>query len=163
MPGSEPAGDGSHHVGPLAGFPLNACKIVQVAGREVGIIRTEREVFAIANRCPHMGGGICYGTVTGVMEASTPEDLRYDENEKAMRCPWHGWEFLLSTGMAVGGITNRRLRRFTLRVAGGEVYLLLRAPRPDGDAAPGDAAACGDAAQDDAAHEDTVLAGHHAR
>jgi nitrite reductase/ring-hydroxylating ferredoxin subunit len=99
----------------------------------VGIIRTEQGIFAIANRCPHMGGGICYGTVTGVMTASSAEHISYHEEQKAVRCPWHGWEFLLSTGAAVGGITNRKLRRFSLHVTGDNVYVSTRAPQKDDD------------------------------
>jgi nitrite reductase/ring-hydroxylating ferredoxin subunit len=48
-----------------------------------------------------------------------------------MRCPWHGWEFFLNDGTAVGGITSRRLRRFPLHIIQDEVYVILRMPRPD--------------------------------
>jgi nitrite reductase (NADH) small subunit len=117
-----------HHVGSLAEFELDVCKIVKVNGRDVGIIRTLQGVYAIANRCPHMGGGICHGTVTGLMTATTPENIVYDETRKAVRCPWHGWEFFLSDGASVGGITDRRLRRFSLQVIQGEVYVFMRIP-----------------------------------
>lgn len=137
MPGSSAPEPDQQHVGRLADFELNVCRIVEVAGREVGIIRTEHGVFAIANRCPHMGGGICHGTVTGLMSASSPEDISYDETQKAMRCPWHGWEFLLSSGVAVGGFTNRKLRRFPLRIIHGDVYVVLRPARRAPDGQPG--------------------------
>jgi nitrite reductase (NADH) small subunit len=148
--GSDAPGSARCHVGRLGDFELNVCRIVEVAGREVGIIRTEQGVFAIANRCPHMGGGICYGTITGVMTASSPEDITYDEEQKAVRCPWHGWEFLLSSGAAVGGITNRRLRRFPLQVIQDDVYVILREARPGRSGQPrgGDGALAGT----DAAH-----------
>lgn len=131
VPASEAISPDMHHVGSLAEFELDVCKIVQVDGRDVGVIRTEQGVYAIANRCPHMGGGICYGTVTGLMTATSPENISYDETRKAMRCPWHGWEFFLSDGTAVGGITNRRLRRFPLHVIQDEVYVILRMSQPD--------------------------------
>jgi nitrite reductase (NADH) small subunit len=130
VPGSEDISPDMHHVGSLGEFELDVCKIVKVDGRDVGVVRTEQGVYAIANRCPHMGGGICYGTVTGLMTGTSPENIAYDETRKAMRCPWHGWEFFLSDGTSVGGITNRRLRRFPLQVIQDEVYVFMRMPRP---------------------------------
>jgi nitrite reductase (NADH) small subunit len=134
VPGSEETASRRCHVGHVDDFDRDACTIVTLAGREIGIIRTDRGVFAVLNRCPHMGGSICRGTVTGIMTASSPQDITYDDRDKAIRCPWHGWEFMLNTGFAVGGITNRRLRRFDVEVEDGNVYVHLRGSPRDATA-----------------------------
>jgi nitrite reductase (NADH) small subunit len=118
-------------VGRLTEFRQNACTLVEVGGREVGIVPTPTGVYAIGNRCPHMGGGMCYGTVTGIIDGDSPNDLTYDGNHLAMRCPWHGWEWRLDDGTAVGGVTDRRLRRFPVEVHGEEVFVHLRGGRGD--------------------------------
>jgi nitrite reductase (NADH) small subunit len=56
--------------------------IVTVNGTRIALFRCEGEVFAIKNRCPHMGGDLGEGYLTG--------DL--------VHCPWHGWRFSLRTG-----------------------------------------------------------------
>jgi nitrite reductase (NADH) small subunit len=136
VPASEMT-EGGSYVGRLADFPLNACSLVEVDGVQIGIVPTRNGVFAIANRCPHMGGGMCYGQVTGVIDGPSPEELTYDEDQMAMRCPWHGWEFLLDSGYAVGGISNRRLRRYRVEVSQDSVYVNLRSHPPEANGHPG--------------------------
>jgi nitrite reductase (NADH) small subunit len=138
VPASDPQ---PSFVGRLGDFRLNACTLVAVAGREVGIVPTASGVYAIANRCPHMGGGMCYGEVTGIIDGDSPDSLTYDAQHLAMRCPWHGWEFRLEDGSAVGGVTDRRLRRFPVEVRDDQVFVHLRAGRDGSDDSTDDARA----------------------
>jgi nitrite reductase (NADH) small subunit len=123
---SERAAPEPLRVGSLSDFRLDAWQLLEVEGREIGIIRTDAGVFAVRNRCPHRGGSICVGPVGGVMTADLPESITYDESRKAVRCPWHGWQFLLDDGHAVGGISRRRLQRYPVEVHDGEVYVHIR-------------------------------------
>lgn len=123
---SERPGAKARLVGSLRDFEPGTCRLVHVEGREIGIINTGEDVFAILNRCPHMGGGICWGTVGGIMEADLPESITYDESRKAIRCPWHGWQFTLDDGYAVGGFSRKRLQRYPVEVRDDEVYVYVR-------------------------------------
>jgi nitrite reductase (NADH) small subunit len=123
---SERPAAGPQRVGSLSDFRLDSWQLVQVEGREIGIIRTDEGVYAVRNSCPHRGGAICAGPVGGVMTADLPETIIYDESHKAVRCPWHGWQFLLADGHAVGGISRRRLTRYPVEIQDGEVYVHIR-------------------------------------
>jgi nitrite reductase/ring-hydroxylating ferredoxin subunit len=102
-----------------------------VYGQTVGVVPTPTGVFAISNRCPHMGGGMCYGKVGGIVDGDTPDQLTYDGEHLAVRCPWHGWEFRLDDGLPVGGFSNRRLRRYPVHVDGERVYVTVPRRRDD--------------------------------
>lgn len=81
--------------------------IVEVAGREIGIFNVDGELFALRNRCPHLGGPLCEGPVLGLVYSSEPGDVRFDASKKLITCPWHGWEFDVKTGQSY---FNPRLR-----------------------------------------------------
>jgi nitrite reductase/ring-hydroxylating ferredoxin subunit len=59
---------------------------VTVAGKQIAVLRHGDEVFAFAQKCPHLGGDLCAGTVSGTV----------------VTCPKHAASFDVSTGAAVG-------------------------------------------------------------
>ncbi len=44
-------------------------KIVEVAGRSIGVFNVGGEFFALRNSCPHQGGPLCAGRVSGFVIA----------------------------------------------------------------------------------------------
>jgi 3-phenylpropionate/trans-cinnamate dioxygenase ferredoxin subunit len=52
------------------------------------------------NRCPHQGGSLCEGIVTGLLQSSMPGEYIYSREGEIVRCPWHGWEFDIRTGQS---------------------------------------------------------------
>jgi nitrite reductase/ring-hydroxylating ferredoxin subunit len=50
--------------------------------------------------------------------------LAYNEKEKHIVCPWHGWEFSLKTGKHPS-LSTARLRKAKLEVSDGQVYVVL--------------------------------------
>ena len=52
------------------------CKIVAVAGREIGIFNVKDEFFALVNRCPHEGAPLCIGPILGRFTANRPGEYR---------------------------------------------------------------------------------------
>ena len=73
---------------------------------KVALFRCEGALFAIRNQCPHMGGDLGEGLLTG----------------DVVRCPWHGWKFNVKTGQSpdteVVGV-----RTYEVRVEGEDVYV----------------------------------------
>ena len=53
-------------------IPPGTRKIVDVAGRQIGVFNIKGEFFALRNRCPHQGGPLCEGQLSGLLEASVP-------------------------------------------------------------------------------------------
>ena len=77
--------------------------LVQLEGREVAVFNLDGEYHAMVNWCPHQGGPACEGLISGTSEASFDPDtlqveLEWSEEEVIMNCPWHGWEFDITTG-----------------------------------------------------------------
>ena len=93
--------------------------IVQVGGRSIGIFNVAGTYYAVRNRCPHEGAPLALGTLCGAVPAGRPGELSYDRSARILRCPWHGWEFDLTTGRSWLEPERVRVRRYAVeRVAG---------------------------------------------
>lgn len=46
----------------------------------------------------------------------------FNEDELHFVCPWHGWEFKIATGEAVGD-PKYKMKRYNVVERGGEVYV----------------------------------------
>ncbi len=64
-------------------IPSDTGKLVEVNGREVALFKAEGKICAIHATCPHQGGPLAEGGLEG----------------KILTCPWHGWEFDVTTGV----------------------------------------------------------------
>ncbi|MFC7216074.1 Rieske (2Fe-2S) protein [Saliphagus sp. GCM10025334] len=81
-------------------------KIVETDDGEIGVFNVDNIYYAIRNKCPHQCGPICTGKVSGALVGEWPGigervTERFDD-EPAVTCPWHGWDFYLDTGTHVG-------------------------------------------------------------
>jgi len=75
---------------------------------DIAIFRTQGEVFALRNKCPHKGGPLSEGIVHG----------------KQVTCPLHGWKLYLETGEAVAPDVGCA-RRYPVKVEDGLVFLTV--------------------------------------
>jgi nitrite reductase/ring-hydroxylating ferredoxin subunit len=107
-------------------IPEGSCEIVVLDGVEIGIFRSRGRLYAYRNRCPHDGGPVCRGKITGnlVQGPETEWKLEWARDGEILYCPWHGSDFDLTTGEAV---TRRplRLRAYAVRVDGGKVRITV--------------------------------------
>jgi 3-phenylpropionate/trans-cinnamate dioxygenase ferredoxin subunit len=94
-------------------------KIVEVAGRSIGIFNIGGEFFALRNRCPHQGGPLCTGLLWGAVTAGVPGEYQYSRPGEILRCPWHGWEFDVRTGQSWVDPARLRVRRYVVSLARG--------------------------------------------
>ncbi|HZS88831.1 MAG TPA: Rieske (2Fe-2S) protein [Chloroflexota bacterium] len=94
-------------------------KIVEIAGRSIGIFNVGGEFFALRNRCPHQGGPLCRGVLWGSVTASAPGEYDYSRPGEILRCPWHGWEFDVRTGQSWVDPARLRVRRYEVMVERG--------------------------------------------
>jgi nitrite reductase/ring-hydroxylating ferredoxin subunit len=105
-----------HIVATVEEIPPGERKIVEVAGRSIGVFNINGEFYAIRNTCPHQGGPLCKGKVSGFLESSAPGDYRYSRRGEIVRCPWHGWEFDIKTGQSWFDPIRTRVRRYEVSV-----------------------------------------------
>ena len=77
------------------------------------------EFFALSNRCPHHGGSLCEGNLTGLVLSAEPGQYNYIRRGEIIRCPWHSWEFDIRTGKSWCDPDKVKARRFGVSVEKG--------------------------------------------
>ncbi len=97
-------------------IPPGARKIVEAGGRSIGVFNVGGEFFALRNVCPHQGGPLCTGRVSGFVISETPGVYEYSRQGEILRCPWHGWEFDIRTGQSWFDPRKVRVRRYEVTV-----------------------------------------------
>jgi nitrite reductase (NADH) small subunit len=113
-------------VGKVEDFPIGKFRIIECEGRQIGIIRMDDgEMHAVLNRCPHKGAPVCRGIVGGTWPPSAVGELSFERDGQVLTCPWHGFEFDLSTGAELFQERPMRLRKYRTTTEGGSVFLML--------------------------------------
>lgn len=105
-----------HVVARLREFPPGSRRIVDVAGRSIGVFNIRGELLALRSSCPHQGAPLCLGIVLGRTEASRPFEVTYRDDQDVIKCPWHGWEFDIRSGRSVFNPHHVRVRRYNVTV-----------------------------------------------
>jgi nitrite reductase (NADH) small subunit len=92
-------------------IPPREGRAVQVGNREIAIFNLGDRFLAVDNHCPHKGGPLADGIVSGA----------------TVVCPLHAWKISLETGE---GLTSARasgcVETFRTRVEHGVILLALR-------------------------------------
>lgn len=106
-----------------------AVRIVEVGDVELGVIRHKGHYYAYRNLCPHQGGPACEG-----LRIPQVEDVidgkggylgqRFNDDDMHIVCPWHGYEYHLSTGEHVCD-PKLRLQKFDVHERNGKIYVTL--------------------------------------
>ena len=89
-------------------LPAGSSKEVEVQGRLVALFNVGGKVLALDGVCPHAGGPLGEGTVEGTV----------------VTCPWHGWQFDLTTGQNV--YNSKCVQHcYEVKTEGGEILLSM--------------------------------------
>jgi nitrite reductase (NADH) small subunit len=67
-------------------IPLREGRSLKIGAREIAIFNLGERFFAVDNRCPHKGGPLSEGIVSGT----------------TVVCPLHAWKVDLNTGSVIG-------------------------------------------------------------
>ena len=109
-------------VGPVSELPVGSRKIIEVDGRTIGVFNANGNYYALRNLCPHQAAPLCKGHVTGTTLPSQPGEYKWDRDGEILRCPWHGWEFDITTGRSVFNPHKLRVKTYEVTVErGGEL------------------------------------------
>lgn len=96
-------------IGPLDAVPRRGARVVKTARGCVAVFRTvDDEVFALADRCPHMAGPLSQGIV----------------HDRAVTCPLHNWVISLETGEAQG-LDDGKVPTYRTRVEDGRILIAM--------------------------------------
>lgn len=112
---------------PLADAPAEGeRRVVELAGRPVGVFRVEGAFHALADRCPHRAAPLCSrGEVVNLVEG-VGDAARVTREGALVRCPWHKWDFDIASGRCVVD-ARLRVRTYPVRVEGDELVVSLDA------------------------------------
>lgn len=91
-------------------------RIVQANDRSIGVFNIRGTFYALRNSCPHQGAPLCLGRVSGTTLASKPYEYVYGREDEIIKCPWHGWEFEISTGRSVFNPHKVRVKTYDVTV-----------------------------------------------
>lgn len=114
-------------MGHIGDFPARAVTVVDVGGRELGIVRWNEQLYAVLNRCPHAQAPVCKGVLGPKLISGAVGEMVCDDSSAVLVCPWHRYEFDLGSGAARQHRHRYRLKQFAIRVENDRV--LVQAPR----------------------------------
>tara|TARA_R110002111_G_scaffold153176_2_gene219900 strand:+ start:190 stop:606 length:417 start_codon:yes stop_codon:yes gene_type:complete len=97
----KPARGIPHRVCRVSELPPGHRKIVTIKDREIGIFNLGGRYYALRNHCPHRGAPLCEGKLIGLVTAERPYEPVSAREGEILRCPWHSWEFDITTGQSV--------------------------------------------------------------
>jgi nitrite reductase/ring-hydroxylating ferredoxin subunit len=94
-----------------------------VGSTPIVVIRTgDGALHALLDRCIHQGGPLSRGRLLAATDGDRVGEYREDAGKAVLKCPWHGFEFDVSSGCALFD-RRRRVRRFDVREEGGRVVV----------------------------------------
>ena len=99
-------------------------KIVEIAGREVGVFNVGGHFYALRNLCPHKGGPLCRGRLRPLVVSHGVYRVHHRREGEILKCPWHQWEFDIKTGRALLD-DNLRVKTYPVSREGDEIVLYL--------------------------------------
>jgi nitrite reductase/ring-hydroxylating ferredoxin subunit len=108
-----------HVVAAVNDIPPGGRKVVEVNGRAIVVFNLGGEFFALNDRCPHKGGPLSKGMLSGLVESSAPGEYRVSRPGEIIRCPWHSWEYDIRTGQSWCDPERVRTRRYAVKVERG--------------------------------------------
>ena len=105
---------GQIKAGTLEQLKERGCMVVTGGGHAIAVFHHEGQVFAVDNRCPHMGFPLDRGSVS----------------DGILTCHWHHARFDLSSGGTFNPFADD-VRSFPVRVVGGEIWIDPEPPERD--------------------------------
>ena len=106
-------------VAPVGEIPAGGRKLVEAEGKRIVVFNLGGDFYALSDRCPHQGGSLCAGLVSGHVESNEPGVYSYARRGEMVRCPWHYWEFDIRTGRSCFDPDRMKTRRYEARVESG--------------------------------------------
>ncbi|MFA7495778.1 MAG: nitrite reductase small subunit NirD [Acidithiobacillus sp.] len=101
-------------LGSIEEIPALGGRYITTSQGEIALLRNENdEIFAVSNRCPHRGGPLSEGFVSG----------------KTVFCPLHNWQIDLEKGEAMAP-DQGCVKTFPIRIENQIVWLGLEKGTP---------------------------------
>lgn len=112
--------------------PLREGRSVTMGEHEIAIFNLDGRFAAIDAACPHRGGPLCDGIVTG---SSGPSLACGPLKGHAVVCPLHGWKIDLDTGKVLKPDVSVKVETYEVRVNEGVLEVKIPETKARGKAA----------------------------
>ena len=99
--------DGFVKVAETSEVPAGGMKVVKVGGTEVLVANFEGKLYAIGDKCTHVGGPLGKGKLEG----------------SVVECPWHGSKFDLKTGAVKAGPAVEPEPTFEVKIENSSIWI----------------------------------------
>lgn len=87
-------------------IPEGNGKMVEAEGKKIALFNAGGKFYAIGNECKHRGGPLAEGDLDGIH----------------VTCPWHGWEYDITTGESLDD-PGVRVGCFAVKVEGDDILV----------------------------------------
>ena len=87
-------------------IPQGTGKTIEAGGKPIALFNVGGNFHAIHNTCLHRGGPLGEGDLDG----------------NTVACPWHGWEYDVTTGVCIGD-PSRKVACFNVQVQGDDILV----------------------------------------
>lgn len=99
-----------------------------VGSRTIAVARSHGgALYAFSARCLHQGAPLSRGRVLAGVDGERPGEYRLADGREVVKCPWHGYEYDLASGVALFD-RRRRLRTFPAYEHQGRVLVDIQVP-----------------------------------
>jgi len=82
-------------------------QVFNAKGQEILVINFGGALFAIENRCPHMGYPLFFGSLDG----------------DTLTCGFHSAKFNVKTGKSLGPVTSKPLKTFPVKIQNSSIFI----------------------------------------
>jgi nitrite reductase/ring-hydroxylating ferredoxin subunit len=82
-------------------------QVFNVKGQEILVVNVEGALFAIENRCPHLGYPLFFGSLEG----------------DTLTCSFRSAKFNVKTGKSLGRVTSEPLKTFPVKIQNSSIFI----------------------------------------
>ena len=93
-------------VGKVTDIPEGSAVVIETGEKKIAVFHVGDNFHAISNTCPHKGGPLGEGAVSG----------------DTVTCPLHAWEFNVKTGESLT-VPEQGVERFKVTIENGDVFV----------------------------------------
>jgi nitrite reductase/ring-hydroxylating ferredoxin subunit len=91
------------------------------------VFNVRGQFYALQNVCPHRFGPVCTGHISQRVIADAPPTAgvsgpNFAREQEIIRCPWHLWEFDVTTGRCLVD-SEARIRTYPVLVEEGQIVV----------------------------------------
>lgn len=106
-------------------IPPGSVRSFRVGNRDICVANVDGHFYALRDRCPHQAAPLSKGSLGGTMVRSAPGEFTYGRDGCILRCPWHGWEFDVTTGCSLFDAKRARVKAYPVSLEGDMICIEL--------------------------------------